>query len=508
MTTALRWTALVALVVAGYWHSFGRAFSDLTAGSGSYLITALLMVVLMVAGMRLQHRPVLPIHDREVDWIIGLIAMVFALCLSGLLVPRLAEWTYLLQFDLLSMVVFVFGAVTLLFGARTALIRGPVWLVLLFISPPVYLVITLLVGGGATGTAVASVIAVTVAVVATATQRWRGRLAAGGVSLVVGLLLTVAVVLPIAERGLLLPDTLPEEVPLGTVFIPPLVGGVAALLAVNRVRRRGAGKAEKTSGKPAPVVPSRAAATALVPLVVAVVLLELVPQPVVEEELVSPAPPSDTIVADGSDGFVGSAGVLVPVGWSETDRSDYPWAARYFGAGTELTRQAMRADLVIDDWDRQGRRRDVMVDSMVTSGSYNTRLFGSEALYETVGGRRSAPREVDLGNGVTGTVYTVLDDEAMLTYTRLNVVWPIPGDPGDEQRYRRTTVVAVDDHSPEAHFPDLTDSLNGMVGRIVSVLLRGGALAEDSPTKADDADVVAAVGRGIVHEVWKDREHD
>jgi hypothetical protein len=106
---------------------------------------------------------------------------------------------------------------------------------------------------------------------------------------------------------------------------------------------------------------------------------------------------------------------------------------------------------------------------------------------------------VGLGHGVTGRVYTVLDDEAYLTYTRLRVSWR-----DDGGRIHDISVIAVDDHRDSAVFPAVTGSLTGLAGRIVTVLLRGGAVTEDPEADYKDLDVVTAVATGIVDARWEE----
>lgn len=198
ITPGMRRALLTLLLAAGVVEVFRRSLIDVAAGSASYLLTVSVMAAVGVVGIALRRDKVLPIHDREVDWIIGLLAILMAVSVDVLLLPRLVEWLYLLRLDVLAVVIFAFGAVTLLLGSRTALRYGPVWLVLFLFNAPVYLVVSLMAGGGWTGSAAATVVGVTVmtAVVVDGTER--RRLAVVGTCALTGAALTVLVVLPVA----------------------------------------------------------------------------------------------------------------------------------------------------------------------------------------------------------------------------------------------------------------------------------------------------------------------
>lgn len=204
-------------------------------------------------------------------------------------------------------------------------------------------------------------------------------------------------------------------------MLPGIGAAAAAAMIAVRLRHPSRGRRNGTDGHRDDASPPSAslvdARAALVPLVGAAAVLVVVPVPTF------PAPLINNTADTGDHRDHRASDTVVPPGWEEIGRTDYPWAERYFGEGSELTRQSLRATTVVDDWDSQGRLREVMVDSLSTPGSLGSRLFGEESLYTTVGGRRSVQTEVDLGPGVVGTMYTVLDDEKYLTYTRLRVFW-------------------------------------------------------------------------------------
>jgi exosortase/archaeosortase family protein len=69
------------------------------------------------------------IHDRQLDWILGLFMMSVALGANVLLPARLSTEFWIWRIDLLTLPVFVAGVITLLFGSRRTVevpLRGPV----------------------------------------------------------------------------------------------------------------------------------------------------------------------------------------------------------------------------------------------------------------------------------------------------------------------------------------------------------------------------------------------
>lgn len=478
-----RWLTLVLFCALGFRSSLERSLSDGAAGGLTYSATAVAMALVMFLGIETQRRAVLPIHDREVDWIIGVIALVLAVSARTQLAPRLIEWFDLLRLDMLSLIIFAFGASALLFGSRATLRFGPAWVTLLLFNSPLFVLISLLCGGGWTGTACAATAGLTVGVAVAAGGGARHRVAAAGVTLVVGTLLTVLAGAVVGEAGLR--DILPGVG--GVTSVVPALAGVLVTLVVDATVRRSL-----------PVIRRRAPSvrhtrTALIPLVAAVAVLILVPLP-------ERPTTSVTVDAPGAGGV--DPGVPAPDGWSVTGGQRYDWAADYFGAGADLRRQVLRADTVVEDWDAQNRRRTVVVDTLCSDGPVTAGLFGDEGLYSSINGRRSPKIRIDLGHGVTGQAYTVLDDDAYLTYTRLRFSWR---DAGVTGRVHDVSVIAVDDHRDSAVFPELTDSLNGLAGRIVTVLLRGGAVTEDTDASYKDLGVVTAVGTGLVNARWEEQ---
>jgi exosortase len=111
---------VVALVAVAYHYSL----VTLTRGLGlqtplGYLaLVPLVAVVLAWIGMR-REMPQRPIHDRQLDYIVGVALIAVAAAVAFLLPSTLAARFWLLRMDLLGLPFFAAGLVALFFGLRT-----------------------------------------------------------------------------------------------------------------------------------------------------------------------------------------------------------------------------------------------------------------------------------------------------------------------------------------------------------------------------------------------------
>lgn len=127
-----------ALVIAAYWYplrSLMSAWLPWDAGTAACLVPVLAGAALASALARNVDEA--PIHDREVDYLIGLAALGAALFMLIVLPRRMAVAFWIDRLDLLSLPLFVAGAIAVLFGTR-ALWRARYVLVFLLLAwPPV-----------------------------------------------------------------------------------------------------------------------------------------------------------------------------------------------------------------------------------------------------------------------------------------------------------------------------------------------------------------------------------
>jgi exosortase len=129
----LRAAALVGLVLLAYNYSLMTLARGLTLQTPlAYLaLVPLIALILGITRLRLEGRG-LAIHDRQVDWIIGM-ALILVAGAALVLLPGATSSTFWLQrIDLLTLPIFVAGMVTLLFGIRrTWSLKGPIAFLLL-----------------------------------------------------------------------------------------------------------------------------------------------------------------------------------------------------------------------------------------------------------------------------------------------------------------------------------------------------------------------------------------
>ena len=126
----------VALVVVAYRESLGTLLDALTLDSplAHLAIVPLIALGMMVAAARRPGGP--PIHDRQLDWILGLPLVAVSLAANLLLPGRMSTEFWVYRVDLLSLPLFVAGVITLLLGAR-ALWRMRLGVLFLFLAWPV-----------------------------------------------------------------------------------------------------------------------------------------------------------------------------------------------------------------------------------------------------------------------------------------------------------------------------------------------------------------------------------
>lgn len=116
-----RLLALLGLVLLAYHYSLGTLARGLAHQTPLADLALVPLIALVLAWVRLRREPApRPIHDRQVDYIVGFGLIAAALGLIGLLPATLETRFWLYRIDLLSLPFFVAGTVTLLWGVRRA----------------------------------------------------------------------------------------------------------------------------------------------------------------------------------------------------------------------------------------------------------------------------------------------------------------------------------------------------------------------------------------------------
>jgi hypothetical protein len=157
---SVRVVLLIAAVLVAYHYSLVTLLRSLTLQTPLAYLALVPVIASLLAWVRIRREPVTrPIHDRQVDYIIGLAFLAVALAIALLIPLVLGPAFWLNRIDLVSLPFFVAGLVALLFGVRRLwTVRFPVFF--LFLAWPVpYLPF---VGAGLRWLAEASVAALSV----------------------------------------------------------------------------------------------------------------------------------------------------------------------------------------------------------------------------------------------------------------------------------------------------------------------------------------------------------
>lgn len=137
--TALRTALVLAAVLAGYHDSLGTLVRSFSSGTPfAYLGWVPCLALLSAIGVSRTRDDGPNIHDRYVDYIVGLPMLGTALAMVLLMPGRLSIFFWFWGLDLLSLPLFVAGSVSIVFGVRELWrFRGPIALLLLAWPLPV-----------------------------------------------------------------------------------------------------------------------------------------------------------------------------------------------------------------------------------------------------------------------------------------------------------------------------------------------------------------------------------
>jgi exosortase/archaeosortase family protein len=139
VTTRTRIQVAVCLgaVMVAYHYSLSSLFQNLNLDTPLAYIGLVPIIALGLAVIRSRPKAVEPaIHDRQVDYIVGLPLVAAALAIEFLLPRRLSTMFWVWRMDLLSLPLFVAGVISIMFGVR-ALWRQKLTVAYLLLAWPV-----------------------------------------------------------------------------------------------------------------------------------------------------------------------------------------------------------------------------------------------------------------------------------------------------------------------------------------------------------------------------------
>lgn len=138
-STPWRAIALVAAVTLAYSYSLTTLVLGLALRTPLACLGFVPIIALLLGWVRLaNHRPGPQIHDRQVDYIVGVGFIAAAFGIVVVLPAKFGTQFWLYRLDLLSLPLFVAGAVAIVYGVRRLwALRVPI-VFLLFAWPPLY----------------------------------------------------------------------------------------------------------------------------------------------------------------------------------------------------------------------------------------------------------------------------------------------------------------------------------------------------------------------------------
>jgi hypothetical protein len=466
---ALRWVFIAVAAFVAFQDTLTSVIETVQRGGiNGFIIVVPAACVLAAVGVGLRQRTELPIHDRETDVIVGTMGLVLSALLHAVLLDRYTQYFHLLRLDLVALWLFLLSSSIVLFGLRPVYRFRWVWVLLLAVFPLPYHIAVILLGGSRTAaggvTLVIAALATGIAVGRTARRGVLGAVAAWAV----GLLILGSMALLVPQAPLLAFQTIPA------ITSIVLVGGTLY------ARRHRGGPLFALERKVEPLASSQVWAGLPLVMVMAIALsFKGLPG-------AGLTPPSDL------DRIDFGAPLLAPPGWHVSDTEEFTWVSKVYGPDARLIRQKFVADAGNPLWDKFARPRAIVVDSVTTSRPFAFHTYPAKVLYHVTTIRQSAPRQVDLGPGVSGTLVNVINDDSLITWNALDWIWE------NNEEAQQITAFAVDNHEPEALFPSPTGALLPTLDTLFTVLLRGNAAVTDDAPAFKDADMLVEFSRGVV----------
>ena len=542
----------VAVVIVAYHYSFSTLLRTLKTDTPLAYLGLVPFIALALAAAR--ARPMKPepdIHDREVDYIIGVPLLLASLAVNLLLPVRLSTMYWVWRVDLLALPLFVSGAISVLFGVRTLWrLRYPV-LFLLFAWPLPYTVLlmqqlqnftnaTLAAVKGALGVvsvaspasgsdgslfnithagktfqvSVASACSgvnglvgytlVTAAFLSIVKGRWFKKIAWLVLGLVTIWLLNVARILIIFAVGkqwgeAVAIDALHPYLGLVTFSIGVLIMlmvmrrfALEVSLPGNSAPRPPNSSPPDSSPAPEPEKPPRRAVPKTRFAVILVVTLGLL-SGVANASLRSFDLVSDSLGAPRLVSFLDHPDH--PAGWTVRKLAEYDWAKPFFGDNSTWFRYQFTYDGTSPS--AFHTNASVIADVIDTDDLSTFSTYGIEACYNFHGYGLKSTNTVDLG-GVVAHVITYHNTTIRSDWT--NVYWYWPVKTSDGTRYERVNLMVIDSAKVDFTAPVPSPSVARSLGIKIEDALTGGSSGGDGQLVKTKAFLAAFAADLVKHQ--------
>lgn len=463
-----------------------------------------------------------PIHDRQLDWILGLFLVMVAFVASVVLPARLSTEYWVWRIDLLTMPLFIAGVIALLFGTRTLWkYRYAIGFLFLAWPYPYSLVLDRWLGRFTQTTIwaldlllskvhLATRVAGSDSIFAVAKNGHNVQMsvasACSGANGLVGFLLVASAFLVVVDGSkfrklawLLVGATLVWLLNIVRIMIifwsagvwgervaidgfHPYVGlvvfNLAVLVMVLMLRPFGL---HLESRRPTTDVaaldghaPSRPTAHRPKPLAaMGCVVLLAVGVGVYNGELRGYDRIADSLGAPRLADFESSQ--ETPVGWTVEKTDTYDWSKRFFGSKSTWNRY--QYSFMGDVSATLTANIPITVDVIETPDRAALSAYGIEQCYAFHGHPVKGRQTIDLGNGLNGGMMTWSDTKTDTTWTTLYWHWPIKTESGTE--YERVTLVMNDQPTNVFSSPELTTGGARQLQLDLNDVLRGTGSDED-----------------------------
>ena len=505
----------LTLIVVAYHTSLTTLFESMRLDTPLAHLALVPLIALALAAVHRRADAGPPIHDRQLDWIVGLALAGTAAAANVVLPARLSTQFWELRIDLLTLPVFTAGVVTLLFGIRT-LWRHRVAVLFLFLAWP-YPYSRVL-------------------------DRWLGSFTQGTVWALNETLHHIPIATQVSASSSLFQVVGPQKAPIqmsiasacsganGLVGFLLVAGAFVLVVDGSRLRKAtwllsGALLvwllnifriliifwAAKHWGESV-AIDGFHPYMGLVVFNIGVLIMVLMMKPFRLAFRIPKPANGESPTRDGSlhssFGALACVGVLAlgvgvynsdlqaydrvansfgeprltsfensretPAGWALNDGPTYDWAKRFFGSSStwhrfQYTMKSSQAALTANV--------PITVDVIDTSDRAALVAYGIEDCYSFHGYSIQGRQSVDLGAGVTGNVLTWSSSKAKTTWTTLFWQWPIKTATGT--RYERVTLVMNDQPNNVFTSPPVTTDSSRQLQLDINDVLRGVGSPED-----------------------------
>ena len=465
---AVRWVLIVVAVTGGFWQTWAGLARETDAGGlVGYVFAVPGLAVIAAGGISRRRSRELPIHDRQTDIIVAVITAGLAVAIKAFLIPRYVDEYQLLYLDVLAAWLFVVAAAIMLFGLRPVARFTAAWVVLLTMFPLPYRILVIGLGGSKVAAGLIA-LALGVASTAVAVARSARRALLGALS-----------TLMIGATALLALNHFRPSAPLLLYQYLGLItsAAVSALFLTVTVYREPPAASTRSR---TPIAATDAWAAVPLVALVAVALAAITP------------PTSPTAITSVRTVYPGTAAMQMPAGWHSIGTHHYHWVTRFFGPGATLNRHDIQADHPNPEWDELLRPRQVVIDTLTVTQSVALEVYPPTVLYELASiPRISDPQPVRITPQLTANLYSIVDDQLLLTWTALTWTWRTP------TATQRITMIAVDNHEPGAPFPAPANALISNLNTLATILFRGNTATTNTTSDYKDRDMLTTLARNL-----------